>query len=143
MEKSKMETPNIAVVRVRGMVNLSHDIKETFKHLNLYNKNWAIFINPSMMGMVNKVKDYVTWGEVSDEVLDDIITKRGEKVSEYTKDTQRDKYFEYNEKRYKSFFRLSPPKKGYGRKGVKIPFVKGGALGDRKNKINDLLKRMV
>jgi len=38
---------------------------------------------------------------------------------------------------------LNPPRKGYGRKGVKIPFKKGGAYGNRAEKINDLLTRMM
>ena len=43
----------------------------------------------------------------------------------------------------KNFFRLSPPVKGFDRKGIKVQFSLGGALGYRKEKINDLIKRMV
>ena len=43
----------------------------------------------------------------------------------------------------KPFFRLNPPVKGFDRKGIKVPFSLGGALGYRKEKINDLIKRMV
>ena len=43
----------------------------------------------------------------------------------------------------KKFFRLSPPRKGFGRKGIKFAFTKGGALGYRGIKINDLIKRML
>ena len=43
----------------------------------------------------------------------------------------------------KTFFKLSPPRRGFERKGIKIPFSMGGALGYRKNKINDLIQRMV
>ena len=34
-------------------------------------------------------------------------------------------------------------KKGYGRKGIKTPFSKGGALGYRGDKINDMIQRMM
>ena len=43
----------------------------------------------------------------------------------------------------KQFFKLNPPRSGFERKGIKVPFSLGGALGYRKNNINDLIKRMV
>ena len=43
----------------------------------------------------------------------------------------------------KKFYRLDPPRKGFGRKGIKMAFSKGGALGYRAEKINDLVKRMM
>ena len=49
----------------------------------------------------------------------------------------------HNKKKYKPYFRLKPPVKGYGKKGIKLHFKNGGALGYRADKINDLLKRMM
>lgn len=43
----------------------------------------------------------------------------------------------------KLFFKLTPPKGGFERKGTKRPFSLGGALGYRKEKINDLIKKML
>ena len=43
----------------------------------------------------------------------------------------------------KPVFRLRPPKKGYERVGIKKPFSVGGALGYRKEKINELLEKMI
>ena len=43
----------------------------------------------------------------------------------------------------KPIFRLRPPKKGYEREGIKKPFSVGGALGYRKDKINELLEKMI
>ena len=43
----------------------------------------------------------------------------------------------------KPFFKLNPPKKGFERKGIKVPFAQGGVLGYRKDKINNLLMRMI
>jgi large subunit ribosomal protein L30 len=128
----------LAVVRVRGLVNLRHDVKKTFEYLNLQNKNWCIILEdtPTLKGMVTKVKDYVTFGEVTDDVISEIVTKRG-------KETTDENAFEFKGKKYQKFFRLNSPTKGYGRKGVKIPFSTGGALGYRGDKINDLIKRMI
>ena len=43
----------------------------------------------------------------------------------------------------KPFFRLKPPIKGFERKGIKTPFSMGGVLGYRKEKINNLIIRML
>ena len=43
----------------------------------------------------------------------------------------------------KLFFKLRPPEGGFERKGVKHPFSMGGVLGYRKEKINELLMRML
>ena len=77
MEKSEVL---LAVVRVRGKINLSPDVKKTFELLNLNNKNWCIVLksSPSNIGMLKKVKDYITWGEISKETLNDLYKKRGE-----------------------------------------------------------------
>jgi len=80
--------------------------------------------------MINKVKDYATWGDIDDATLKALIEKRSEKNPD-------------DPKRTKPYFRLNPPKKGFGRKGIKVPFSKRGALGNRKEKINDLIKRML
>jgi large subunit ribosomal protein L30 len=135
-EKSKGK---IAVVRVRGLVNLRHDVKKTFEYLNLNNKNWCIVCdnNDVNKGMINKVKDYVTWGEVSEETISELVSKRGKEAGEGKLG------IDFNGKKYQKFFRLNSPKKGYGRKGVKLAFNLGGALGYREEKINDLIKRMI
>jgi large subunit ribosomal protein L30 len=83
------------------------------------------------MGMVKKVDDLITWGEVNDSTIKELKEKRGEKTKNKGKEE------------LKKFFRLSPPKGGFERKGIKVPFKIGGALGYRGDKINDLIKRML
>lgn len=146
---SEITKDMIVVVRVRGDVRLNDDIRSTFKHLNLHNKNWCILLKntPSNLGMVQKVKDYVTWGEATEEMVKQIIEKRGEAFDGRLEDSKSgityNKYFEIGGKKYKRYFRLSPPVKGYGRNGIKASFVSGGSLGYRADKINDLLQRML
>ena len=43
----------------------------------------------------------------------------------------------------KTYFRLTPPKGGFEREGIKTQFSLGGALGYRKDNINNLLRRMI
>lgn len=122
----------IAVVLVRGLVGVEKGIKDTLYMLRLRRKNTCVVVEgtPSNLGMINKAKDYVTWGEINDAALKSLIEKRAERNPE-------------DPKRTKPFFSLNSPRKGFGRKGVKVPFSKGGALGDRGEKINDLIKRML
>ena len=149
VKEEKPASGKIAVVRVRGGIGMAPDAQKTLKMLNLYNKNWCVVIDatPSNLGMIRRAKDYVTWGEISDEVHQEMIEKRGEEFTERTEDSKKKiqyrRYFTHNKKKYRKYFRLSPPRKGYGNNGVKMSFSKNGALGYRADKINDLIKRMM
>ncbi len=112
----------LAIVRVRGQVHVRHDIRRTLEQFGLKKKNHCAVVEdgPSVKGMLAKAQHFVTWGPVTGETMK-ALEKRGGK----------------------NVFRLNPPKKGYGKKGVKMPFKLGGALGDRAEKINDLVMRMV
>ena len=138
----------IAIVRVRGKINIRKEIKDTLNMLRLYNKNFCTVVEdaPVLVGMIKKVKDFVTFGEINDETFSQLVETRGEQYKGREKDSKGKieysrRYFVYNDKKLKKYFRLNPPKKGYG--SIKKPFLKGGGLGNRKEKINDLIKRMI
>jgi len=95
-EKPK-EEGRLAVIRVRGDVKVNKSIKDTLKMLRLYRKNYCSLIGKRDLGMVKKVKDYVTYGEIDKETEDMLIKKRGEK----TKDKD-------GKDALKKFFRLNP-----------------------------------
>ncbi len=125
-----------AVVKVRGNVDVRKEIVDTMTMLKLKRINTCVVLpkTPSIDGMIKKVKDYVTWGEISDKILERLV--RLKSSEEGTK-----KIIEKIKKgKIKPVFRLSPPKKGY--KSTKIPFPRG-SLGYRGDKINDLVKRMM
>ena len=123
------EGTKIAVVRIRGNIGLKNEVRDTLKMLNLHRNNYCAVVpnNSNYQGMLQKVKDYVTYGEIDEETYKLLVEKRGEKKGD----------------KLKAFFRLSPPKKGFERKGIKVPFKRGGVLGYRESKINDLIKRMI
>ena len=77
---TESKSKKLAVIRVRGKINLNESVKNTFKLLNLNNKNWCVVIddNPSNRGMIIKVKDYVTWGEIDPEIHKELFNKKGE-----------------------------------------------------------------
>jgi large subunit ribosomal protein L30 len=114
----------IAIVRVRGEGRIRHDMVRAMEQLNLRRRHHATVVeeSPAVAGQLRKVQNFVTWGKVSDETIRKLASRaRGDG----------------------RWYALPPPRKGYGRKGVKLPFKQGGALGDRGEKINDLLLRMI
>ncbi|MBI2125277.1 uL30 family ribosomal protein [Candidatus Woesearchaeota archaeon] len=129
----------LAVVLVRGMVKVVQPVKETLAMLNLHRKNHCVVIEntSTYQGMLFKVKDYVTWGEIDDGTFQELVQKRGQLLE------GRGKALEVNGKKYKRYFALNSPRKGFDRKGIKDPFSKGGTLGYRGEKMKDLLKRML
>jgi len=151
-----------AIIRVRGIVNVNPDIKRTLELLRLTKVNHCTLLeeNEVYKGMLQKVKDYTTWGEIDKETLTKLIGSRGMLVGdkqiteEYVKSATSHNNFEKlsqaildSKFRYKEIpdvkplFRLSPPKKGY--EGIKRSFRNGGALGYRGKEINKLICRMV
>jgi|SRR3989344_4129895 len=153
----------IAIIRVRGTIGIKKEIEDTMKMLRLYKKNTCVVLNntQSCAGMLKKIKDYVTWGDINEPTIKLLLIKRGklpgnkplieEYVKEKTKLTINDfvKEFISGKKQlkdipgFKPFFRLKPPEKGFERKGIKKPFSLGGSLGYRKDKINELIHRMI
>lgn len=158
-----METKRIVIIRIKGDHNIKKKLDSTMHMLRLYDKfNCAIINNtPQYIGMLNSIKELVTWGELNPETFTLLLKNRGKiagnkKIDEaYLKnklnmgiDDFTNEFFSFNKELkdipgMKPYFRLKPPVHGFERKGTKVPFSLGGALGYRKEKINDLIKRMI
>ena len=69
----------LAVIRIRGKLDKSRDVKETFNRLRLRKKHVCVLLqeNESNKGMLHKVKDFVTFGEINKETLKELLEKRG------------------------------------------------------------------
>ena len=67
------------VVRVRSNVNVERSIRETMDYLNLTKVNHAVIIpeNDQYRGMLQKAKDYITWGEATEELVEKMLSERG------------------------------------------------------------------
>ncbi len=150
-----------AVVRIRGSAGVRREIADTLAMLRLHRINHAVIIEetPSYKGMLQKAKDYITWGEIDKETIVKMIKKRGRLIGnkriteDYIKNETGYSSFEKfaegllkGEFRFEDFdmkpvFRLHPPRKGY--ENVKKSFKEGGSLGYRGEKINNLLERMI
>lgn len=153
----------LLIVRLRGSPDTPPEVEYTLRLLRLHKKYHAVIYpdDDSVKGMLEVVKDWVTWGEVSKEVLKDLILRRGRLVGN-KKITLEDikrifnvssvddlvdllisgKVFWHRVKEVKPVFRLHPPRGGFKR-SVKKPFKSSGELGYRGSEINSLILRMM
>ena len=148
------------VIRIRGRTGVKKGISDTLDMLRLNRISHAVLIDEtdSYKGMLQKGKDYITWGEINTETLSKIISKRGRLVGdvhvtdEYLKENTDYKSIEElanalikgeikaQDVGMKPVFRFHPPRKGY--KSIRKPITEGGDLGYRGEDINDLAIRM-
>ncbi len=152
----------LAVVRVRGGVNVRRDVIGTMRMLGLTRVNHCVVIDDTSVyrGMLQKAKDMLTWGEVEQQVLEQLIRKRGRLAGdkhltdEFIKSqTSFQSLGEFAAAIHageaklgvlpelKKVFRLHPPRKGY--KATKRPFKDFGDLGYRGEHINKLILKMI
>jgi large subunit ribosomal protein L30 len=117
----------IAVIRITGQVGLNEEIVETLNRLRLKRKYVCVVLEKptkEQISMIKNVRDFVAYGEIDEKTHKELVEKRGKKDAEG---------------KLKPFFRLHPPRKGIN---SKIHFPKG-VLGDNKEKINELIARML
>ncbi len=169
MKKEAKETApqqknrRVAIVRIKGKPGLKVDVRKTLDLLLLYKKNHCVVVpnTPPYRGMLNVAKNAVTWGELDEQTFRLLLEKRGKLPGKaplteaYLKEKIKMGWDDFVKKfmsfqielkevpGLKHFFKLSPPRHGFERKGIKAQFSMGGALGYRKDKINDLIQRMI
>ena len=156
-----MEKNSILVIRIRGTLNVSKREEDTLRMLRVDRNNYATLIDnrADYKGMLQKAKDWITWGEPTLETVKEMLVKRGkapgdEKLTEeYVKELGYEGFDDLAAKLVncelsinkiegiKPFFRLHPPKKGF-KKSVKRPYLSKGELGYRGEAINELALRM-
>lgn len=152
----------IAAVRVRGTISAPLQVRETLRMLNLTRNNYAVLIDdrPSFLGMLKTAQNFITWGEISKEIIAMLLEKRGrlaenkkltgdyiQKIGYKSIEELAEAIFNCKVEYWKlpdvqPFFKLHPPTKGFKGK-IKKSYGAGGELGYRGDKINDLLKRMI
>ncbi|HUW43506.1 MAG TPA: uL30 family ribosomal protein [Bacillota bacterium] len=139
----------ICIIRIRGQVGLNKEMKETLYRLRLRRKYACVVIAPTkeQLGMIKKIRNFVAFGEVDKNVFEKMIEKRGQKIDkEKNIDVKKiveglEKGEKYEDLNLKPFFRLHPPRKGID---SKLHFGrKKGVLGNNKEKINELIERML
>lgn len=156
-----MSQKSLLVIRIRGGVNASRRVEDTLRMLRIDRNNYATLLDDrdSYMGMLQKAKDYVTWGDPDVQTIRLILEKRAERPGGKKLDEGSLNAIGYDSldalaealhsceaelhkiEGLKPFFRMHPPKKGF-KKSVKRPYNSKGELGYRGEAINELAKRM-
>lgn len=126
---SDAKSGKVAVIRIRGTDDVNYKIEDTMRMLRLHKKMTCSVYDktPVLMGMLERCKDYVTYGEIDEETYKLLEDKRGIK----------------KEGKLQNYFHLSPPRGGFERRGIKYSYSQKGALGYRGEKINLLIKKMI
>ena len=152
-----------AIIKLRGSVGIRPEIKYTLELLRLHRVNHCVVAeeNAYYKGMIRKVKDYVAWGEISEDMLEELLKNRGrlaggKRLTEsYLQNNTPFESFkelahglhsgevkmkDLTEYQIKPVFRLHPPRKGH--RGIKKTVPQGGELGYHGDAINELLHKM-
>ncbi|MBX4196612.1 uL30 family ribosomal protein [Candidatus Pacearchaeota archaeon] len=135
----------IVVIRISGLVEVPSDVQETLFRMRLRRKYSAVLINdtPENKKLLQKVRNFVAFGTITKETLHDLIAKRAvspKKVNAAEVVEQLGKK-DLADLGIKPFFRLHPPRGGINSK-AHFP-IKKGVLGDNKESINALIRRML
>ena len=149
------------VVRIKGQADVPHWATTTMSLLRLDKKYRATILQAkdNTLGMLNKVKHYVSWIELDASLAKDLLDKKGRK-SGYQKISPEDlKELGFNSidelaaaladgkanlsklKPLKPWFALSPPKHGFKRSTKRL-YGQKGVLGLNKE-LDAIVRRMI
>ena len=149
------------VVRIKGQADVPYWAKTTLTLFKLEKKFRATIIpaKENTLGMLNKVKHYVSWQEVDSALAKELLDKKA-RVSGYKKITNEDiKKIGFNSvdelaaslaegktsmtklKPMKPWFALSPPRHGFKRSTKKM-YGEKGVLGQNKE-LGDIVRNMM
>jgi len=135
----------LVALRISGRVDISGKEKEVMNNLKLRKKNVCVLNNDKKL--LEKMKMLIAYGEIDDETLKMLISKRGRKPGDkpiaesaeiIVKKLKEGK--KLDELGIKPFFRLQPPRGGF-KKASRFLYPRG-VLGENK-KISELIRRML
>lgn len=139
----------ILIIRISGMVNMTEKMQETLYRIKLRRKYAAVLLQPTTnnIGLLKRIRNHVAYGNINRETLIELIKKRAQ-PKDKSKKINQEKVLEQLEKGnlgsldIKPFFRLHPPRGGIDAKNH-FNTSKKAVLGDNKEKINELVRRML
>ena len=142
-----------AIIRIVGHVKVSVDLKETLYRMHAH-KKYTLVLFPSVPAtdtLLQTVRNFTAYGEIDAKTLTALLVARAQpidkkkKIDEKTAEIMAEQLL--SEKKtltdygLKPFFRLHPPRGGID---ARLHFPKKkGVLGDNKEEINDLIRRML
>lgn len=154
-------TKAFLVVRIKGQADVPHWAVTTLKLLKLDKKFRATIIpaKENTLGMLNKIKHYVSWQEIDISTTKELLDKRGRKagykkissddfekigfktIDELASSLTEGKSTLAKLSPLKPWFALAPPKGGFKRSTKKL-YDQKGILGHNKE-LNTLVRSMM
>jgi len=151
-----------AVIRTRGSIGVNRDIRDALKMMRLNRVNHLVLLpkNESVKGTLKKVEPFVTYGEIDEQTLIELIENRARIAKNKNLSVEFFKKSPCKSAKdiakaiiegknscikigIKPVFRLHPPKKGFERGGIKKSYRNGGVSGYRAQDINALIRKMI
>lgn len=163
------ESNFFVAIQIRSQVNIAPRPKKTLSLLRLNQINNCVLLrnNQSIKNMLQNAKDYIAFGNISYELLRELIYTRGYgkingtkvKLTNENIETAFEGKFKCIEElcdviyhgkseikevlRFLCPFKLNPPRGGFHNGHKKKSFVQGGSTNDHKELLGELLKRMI
>ncbi|HIJ13602.1 TPA: 50S ribosomal protein L30 [Candidatus Woesearchaeota archaeon] len=137
-----------AIIRISGLVEVARTVESTLSRMRMRRKYTLVLLpaTPVTNLLLKKVRNFVAYGNIDAETLVALLQKRAHLIdknkkvdlAEVAKQLEKKSLQELG---IKPFFRLHPPRGGID---ARLHFgVRKGVLGDNKEKINDLIRRML
>jgi large subunit ribosomal protein L30 len=154
----------LVAIRLDGTPNVRHPEELTLDALRMKSRYSAVLLrdSPSVKGMLQRIKDHVTWAEARKEDIELLLSSRASTadglgltpefvkknsglagISELVSGLYSGKVTlaKLREMGITPYFRLHPPRGGFP-KSSKRPFTDRGELGFRKEGLHGLLTKM-
>lgn len=141
----------IAIIRISGIPEMPIKAKTSLDRMRLRKKFTCVLMHetPEELGMIRQVENFTAYGKIDRETLVELLKARGklaggksgkidaEKIASELLESKTEKNI--SDFGLKPFFALHPPRGGID---SKTHFPKG-VLGNHKEKINELIRRML
>jgi large subunit ribosomal protein L30 len=151
----------LLVVNLHGSINSSAPVRKALSELWVAKKFSASVVSDdaATVGMLRRCKDFIAWAPIDEELLADLLKKRGMVSSARALDQNSLKALGYKKhedlaaKMVKDqtrlsaidgvlpFFRLAPPRGGF-RRSLRRQFTERGVLGNNP-KLGEIVGRMI
>ena len=152
----------LAVIRIRGTTGIRPKAAKTAELLRLHRINHMVLVDDSetTRGMLQAVKDYVTWGEIDDSTIELVLKHRAQlkghnylgednlkEISGFSTFKDLAKALNKGKVKFKDIkdivpvIRLNPPRGGY--ESIRKQVKQEGSSGYRGKDINSLILKML
>jgi ribosomal protein L30/L7E len=127
---SKTQAHKLAAILIRGQIGSKSEVKSALRTLRLLRRHVCVILPDTQesRGMLALCKDYIAYGPVDEATLAELASKR--------------KALKGSDGKPLNVYRLHPPRGGYG-SSTKLSYQEGGVLGLRRERMGELIRKML